>query len=84
MIRQEIESAEVALAAAESYFDSVTEPVEVDIATWQLSAAKMRLNAAYAKAKVQVKGHAKDRMAVLSVKRKTSDGNECAGGSAYP
>ena len=68
----EIESA--GGSAAESYFNSVTEPVEVDIATWQLTAAKMRLNAAYARAKAQVKRRAKDRMEVLSVKRKASHG----------
>lgn len=69
MTQQEIQDAKTALKVAENHFNAVIEPAQIDIATWQLTAAKMRLNAAYAKAKVQVKRHAEDRMEVLSIQR---------------
>lgn len=66
MTQQEIQDAKTALKVAENHFNAVIDPAQIDIATWQLTAAQMKLNAAYARAKAQVKRHAKRRMAVLS------------------
>ncbi len=50
---REIEDAHRALAVAQSHFDEATDPEQVAIATHELTAAGLRLNEAYARAKAE-------------------------------
>ncbi len=50
---REIEDAQRAVAVAQSHFDEATDPEQIAIATYELTAARLRLNAAYVRAKVE-------------------------------